>query len=124
MHRVGGDGVEPPTFCLSKFPKDLGFPAQQIYFMPRPATFPTLCDKCKTVCISFLKQHGYLQPNQHKAGVITWSNQSEKTGSISISVYIELENSYLQLDYLSNAKPISYKVELVPILSNLGKGLV
>lgn len=92
--------------------------------MPKPANYPTLYDQCKKVSITFLKQHGYLQQNKHKAGVVTWSNRYEKTGSISISTYNKAGCNYLQLDYKVNGEAISYRVDLVSIPSNLGRGFV
>ncbi|MEI6489713.1 MAG: hypothetical protein WCP52_12165 [Bacteroidota bacterium] len=92
--------------------------------MPKPQTFPTLFDQLKTVSISFLKKHGYLKPNQWQSGTITWSRNGNKTASISIWVNIQSENSYLQLDYKFNDTPINYRVQLVSIPSNFGKGVV
>lgn len=54
--------------------------------MPKPATYPTLYDDVKTVSVTFLKRHGYLEPNQINERVITWSRHGIKTGSISIKV--------------------------------------
>lgn len=92
--------------------------------MPKFSSFPTLYDDCKTVTITFLKQHGYLQPDRWRSGTITWSRNGNKTGSISITTFTYAENPYLELDYKCNDKPINYKVPLVIKPSNLGKGLV
>jgi len=51
--------------------------------MPKPHTFQTLYDEVKTVSIFFLAKHGYLKPNQWKAGSVNWSRNGEKTSSIS-----------------------------------------
>lgn len=92
--------------------------------MPKPHTFPTLFDEVKTVSISFLGKHGYLKLNQWQSGTITWRRNGEKTGSISISVNIQPESPYLELDYKSNDTPINYKLRLVSIPSNIGKGVI
>lgn len=92
--------------------------------MPKPHTFPTLYDEVKTVSISFLTKHGYLKPNQWKSGAITWSRNGNKTGSISIRINTQSECPYLELDYKCNEAPINYKVQLISIPSNLGKGVV
>ena len=92
--------------------------------MPKPHTFPTLYDEVKTVSISFLSKHGYLKPNQWQSGIVTWSRNGNKTGSISIRVNTHPERPYLELDYKSNDTPINYQVALVSILSNIGKGIV
>ncbi|MEJ7739608.1 MAG: hypothetical protein WKF97_19460 [Chitinophagaceae bacterium] len=92
--------------------------------MPKPHTFPTLYDECKTISIGFLKKHGYLQLDHWKSGTITWSVNGNKTGSISIAAYINAADPYLELDYTSNNKPIKYRVPLVNMPSNIGKGIV
>lgn len=92
--------------------------------MPKPATIPTLYDEVKTVSISFLSKHDYLIMNQWKTGVITWSRNGNKTGSITIAVNVQPENSYLELKYTSYEIPIEYRVKLVSAPSNLGKGVV
>ena len=86
--------------------------------------FPTLFEDCKAINISDLRRCGYLQPNQFKSGVITWSRGERKTGSISISVSTNHEASFIELSYQCNQQPIRYQVELEPIPSNLGKGVV
>jgi hypothetical protein len=97
--------------------------------MPNHHTFPDLYDECKTVDISFLNKHGYLKPDQWKTGSITWSrgegHYKRITGSISIEVNTtDTQNSYLELNYKTNDKPISYRVRLVSVPSNIGKGVV
>lgn len=92
--------------------------------MPKPHTYPTLFDDLKTISISFLTMHGYLKPNQWRSGTVTWSRNGNKTGSISIGVYTQTENSYLELDYKCSETPINYRVQLVSDPSNLGKGVV
>jgi hypothetical protein len=92
--------------------------------MPKPHTFPTLYDEVKTVSISFLTKHGYLKPNQLKVGSVHWSRNGENIGSISIRVCTHSENLFLEFDYKCNQVPIKYKVQLISVPSNLGKGVV
>ena len=92
--------------------------------MPKPHTFPTLYDEVKTVSITFLTKHGYLKPNQLKVGSVHWSRNGENIGSISIRVCTHSENLFLEFDYKCNQVPIKYKVQLVSVPSNLGKGVV
>jgi len=92
--------------------------------MPKPHTFPTLYDEVKTVSIFFLAKHGYLKPNQWKAGSVNWSRNGENLGSISIRVCTYSEKPYIEFDYQCNQQPIKYRVQLVSALSNLGKGFV
>ena len=90
--------------------------------MSRIPTFPTLYDDCKKISITNLKEWGYLEPNQYQSGIINWSVGDHKTGSIRIVVNTVHEDPYLELDYLADDKPINYRVNLVSIPSNLGRG--
>jgi hypothetical protein len=92
--------------------------------MAKFPTYPTLYDDLKTVSISFLKKHGYLKPNQRQSGIISWCRNGNKIGSISIEVNTEIEQLYIELDYKYNKAPINYRVQLVSVPSNLGKGVV
>ncbi len=92
--------------------------------MPKPHTFPTLFDEVKTIDISFLKKNGYLKQNQTRCGTLSWNINGEKTGSISITVFNLDEETYLQLDYNCDGISINYKVEIVSIPSNFGKGQI
>ncbi len=92
--------------------------------MPKIYTSPTLYDEAMQIYISKLKEWGYLVPGQQKSGTITWSRNGHKRGWISINVNMEKFTPYLQLDYNYGKEPRSYKVPLVCIPSNLGKGKV
>ena len=92
--------------------------------MPKPYTFPTLFDEVKTVSISFLTKYNYLKANQRQSGTITWSRNGNKTDSISVRVNTQSEQPYIELDYRCNEAPVKYRVQLVSVPSNLGKGLV
>lgn len=90
--------------------------------MPKFPTFPTLYDECKTISITDLKRWEYLKPNQWKSGILTWSRNGNKTGSISIAVHTYSETPVVELEYNYNDEPRKYKIDLVSIPSNLGKG--
>jgi len=92
--------------------------------MPKPHTFPTLYDEALQISISKLKEWEYLNPEQIKSGTITWSRNGNQTGSISIKVNTHSEQPYIELDYKYRDEPRNYKVRLVSIPSNLGKGLI
>lgn len=96
--------------------------------MPKFPTFPTLYDECKSLEVSFLKKHGYLKPDGWKSGTVTWSrgegSAKQVTGSIGIRVSLSDRESYLELDYQSDGKPVKYKVPLVAKPANIGKGQV
>lgn len=92
--------------------------------MPKPYTFPTLFDEVKTVSISFLTKYNYLNANQRQSGTITWSRNGNKTDCISVRVNTQSEQPYIELEYRCNEAPVKYRVQLVSVPSNLGKGVV
>ena len=104
------------------FPKDLGFRKSDI--MLRISTIPTLYDEAKQIHLSELKAWKYLEPNQCKSGTITWSNSFRQTGKINITVNTKANTPYVELNYNYGDEPKNYRVSLVSIPSNLGKGKV
>ena len=92
--------------------------------MPKPFTLPTLFDEVKTLNLSFLKKHGYLKPNQWQTGVINWTRRGEIISSISVGVGTprKPQSPYLEFDYKYKGEKINYRVQLVKVQSNLGKG--
>ena len=92
--------------------------------MPKPHTFPTLYNEALQISISKLKEWEYLNPEQIKSGTLTWSRNGNKTGGISIRVNTHSEQPYIELDYKYMDEPRNYKVSLVSMPSNLGKGLI
>lgn len=92
--------------------------------MQKPHTFPTLYNEALQISISKLKEWEYLNPEQIKSGTLTWSRNGNKTGSISIRVNTQSEQPYIELDYKYKDEPRNYKVSLVSMPSNLGKGLI
>ncbi len=90
--------------------------------MPKPHTFPTLYNEVLQVSITKLKEWEYLNPEQIKSGTLTWSRNENKIGSISIRVNTRIEKPYIELNYKYSDEPRNYKVRLVSIPSNLGKG--
>ncbi len=92
--------------------------------MPKPYTFPTLYNEALQIDISKLKGWGYLDPEQIKSGTLNWSRNGNPIGSISIQVNTHSEQPYIELDYKYRDEPRNYKVRLVSIPSNLGKGLI
>lgn len=92
--------------------------------MPKYSTFPTLYDNVLTISTSFLKTHKYLESEAIKRGTLTWSRNGREIANISIQVNNQSTPHYLELDYQYNKIPINYRVLLVSIPSNLGKGIV
>lgn len=92
--------------------------------MPKHHTFPTLYDEVLQISITKLKEWEYLNPEQVKIGTITWSRNGNTTGSISIRVNTISEKPFIELDYKYRDEPRNYKIPLVSVPSNLGKGLI
>lgn len=90
--------------------------------MARIPTFPLCLDDVKQVSITSLRQWGYLKSRFGESGVISWSRGDQQTGSIS--VYVSIPDEYMKFDYSFNGKPLSYRVQLQSLPSNLGKGCV
>src|SRR5690606_41561878 len=92
--------------------------------MPKPHTFPTLYNEALQISISKIKEWEYLNPEQIKSGTLTWSRNGSQTGTISIKVNTHSEHPYIELDYKYRDEPRNYKISLVSLPSNLGKGLI
>lgn len=92
--------------------------------MPKFPTFPTLYDDVLQMNITKLKNWGYLKPNQIKGGQLDWSRHGEVFASISIRANTTQQQPYIELDYNFNDDPRNYKIQLVSMPSNLGKGKI
>lgn len=92
--------------------------------MAKFPTFPNIIDNCYTITITKLKEWDYILQNIIKSGVITWSKHDIKQASISITVKNNIDFAYMELQYSYNDKPIRYKVKIISIPSNIGKGLI
>jgi hypothetical protein len=90
--------------------------------MPKPSTYPTLFNEALQLNISKLKGWDYLE--QSKRGVINWSSNGSPIGSISIRSRITDDQKNIELDYKFRDEPRKYKIQLVSVPSNLGKGSV
>ena len=92
--------------------------------MGRYSLSPNLYDEVNTINISDLKKWGYLKPYQLKTGVISWKRWGRTIGSISILVDTRSDAGYMELSYNYRDEPISYRIKLVTVPSNLGRGEV
>src|SRR5262245_41225875 len=90
--------------------------------MAKFPTFPLLLDEVKRFSLADLKQRKLLD----KGGitVITWTRGDTVSGSICVIVNIKCESPYIKLLYSFNEKPVDYRVPLIKVPSNLGKGFV
>ncbi|SDS49771.1 hypothetical protein SAMN04515667_2309 [Formosa sp. Hel1_31_208] len=92
--------------------------------MPKPYTFPIIYDEVLQISITKLKEWGYLNSQRFRSNIITWSTNGEKTSSILIKLITRGEQSYIELDYKFGNEARKYKVGLVSVPSNLGKGVI
>lgn len=85
----------------------------------------TEADDLKKVSVFFLKKEGYFIPGQH-AGNITWSRNSEATGSISVRSLVSENEEYIRFLYTQtnrdtgDAHDFGYKVQLATTPCNYG----
>jgi len=92
--------------------------------MPKFPTFPYIFDEEKCISISDLKKLKYFKINNLVSGTINWTNRGMKTGSIGISVLMTDETNVVRFEYKCNGNNYDYKVRLISLPSNLGKGKV
>ncbi len=86
--------------------------------MPKFPTFPDCFDEVKHVSITHLKRLGFLRHNATVRGSYSWTRRGKPSGSIGITV--SLPERYAELDYLSNGKPVNYRVQLERIPAHFG----
>jgi hypothetical protein len=92
--------------------------------MAKFSTFPTLYDNVLQLQMSKLVSFGYLQPDQRIDTNLVWSSGGEKRGEISMMVDTRSETPFIELDYKFQDQPRKYRINIVSINSNLGKGLI
>jgi len=93
--------------------------------MPRYSNIPTLIDELRSFTLSDLKKLGYLKKDTFVSGTMNWINRyDEITSSISLAVNNSEYNNYLELSYTCNDEVLKYKVNIIKLPSNLGKGKV
>lgn len=87
--------------------------------MPRYSSYPFLFDETQCITITDLKKWNYLELGESNSGVVTWSVNGEKTGSISVFVN---HKNVLTVDYKCNGTSYKYSILITSITSNLGVG--
>jgi hypothetical protein len=92
--------------------------------MAKPHTHPTLYDNALQMSIKKLNEWGYLKSGQEFKTQLDWSRNGNPIGSISIKINTMSKNPYIELDYKFRDDPRNYKVDLVSVKSNLGKGVI
>jgi len=92
--------------------------------MPKPSTYPTTYEDCKSIEIKILKKSRLLLPNQLIKSTVRWHINEETTGRMLVIVNTLTDKPYLELIYTLNEENIQYKVQLVSERSNLGIGII
>lgn len=92
--------------------------------MPKLPTLNPLFDSALQINIQTLKKSGYLEKDQHKGGLLSWSTGGNVTGEITFRVNTYFEPYQMTLEYNFRNEPRCYPVSIVKQPSNLGKGEV
>jgi hypothetical protein len=92
--------------------------------MPKQFTFPYLYDSVVTFKVSDLIRFGFLKKGEHFKATSNWSRNGERTASVSYIINTSISQPYIEFNYNSNGNPINYRVSLITMPSNLGKGEV
>ena len=91
--------------------------------MPRISFFPTLYSDLLQLSMTDLKRYDLLETNHNISSTITWSRNGNKRGAISIEVDT-INDKCITFDYQYKDEPQRYKIEIVHVPSNLGKGMI
>tara|TARA_R110000796_G_scaffold22657_1_gene65460 strand:+ start:134 stop:679 length:546 start_codon:yes stop_codon:yes gene_type:complete len=92
--------------------------------MPKPYTMPTLYDDLIQLNISNFKEYLKSDSSQNCNGSINWSRNGIQFSSISYKLHRRVYETHIILEYDYNNKPMSYKIDIVFMPSNLGKGFI
>lgn len=90
--------------------------------MPKYPTYPYIFDSALQLKISNFKQDFKDKFKGFKT--VTWRTNGKETGKIQIFLNFKSEQPFLILDYSYRGEPRKYKINLVSMPSNLGKGEV
>lgn len=92
--------------------------------MGKNPTYPTLFDETITIRISKLKEWNYLKQGLEIKTSLIWSRNGTNTNSVFLRLNTESETPFIELSYVLRGKVRKYKVSLITVPSNLGKGLL
>ncbi|MBC3795175.1 hypothetical protein FH603_5710 [Spirosoma sp. LMG 31447] len=92
--------------------------------MGRIPTFRSNFNDLRKLTLANLKQLGYVVSRSRCSGSVRWTRNGETIGTISVTVDLLWDNC-VELEYTYNSEEqMKYKIELVQLPSNLGKGNV
>lgn len=94
--------------------------------MSKHPTFPFILDRAQTLSIGRLNAWGVLTPGQSRSGVIYWGEADDRQASVGYfaSVSREAGQAYIHFRYAYDGEQIQWRVPLVCVPANIGKGLV
>ena len=90
--------------------------------MVKHRTWPTLFDECKRIELSYLWKRYAMWMPQHRKMSLAWTCCGRPAGNIDL--IIDTREMYIELDYRFGDEPRHYRVQLVSVPSNLGKGRI
>jgi len=94
--------------------------------MAKSPTFPLILDRCYTVSIGDLKRWGCLNRGQWRNGSVYWEQGGRRVASIGYMAFISSEprEAYIQFNYNYDGQPVQWRVPMLSVPANIGKGLV
>lgn len=94
--------------------------------MPKHPTYPLILDRCYTVSIGNFRRWGALSPGRYQSGSIHWGEEGERQASVGYCAFIDLApgKAYIQFNYNYDGEPMQWRVPLLSMPANIGKGLV
>jgi hypothetical protein len=90
--------------------------------MAKLRTYPTLYDDANKIYLCNLRKGKYLESNKYC--ILSWRSGNIETSSILLYTNVCSANPYIELSYCIEKERINYRVPLVCVPSNLGKGVV
>lgn len=95
--------------------------------MGRDRTGAIFTSEARRLDLSFLLKKGFIKKNTRLQGVINWTIRDEPTGSMSILTNHTADEKWIRLSYTATdfkgvQTSFDYKIDLVEVDSNLGKG--
>lgn len=94
--------------------------------MPKHPTYPLILDRCYTVSIGNFRRWGALSPGRYASGSIYWGEEGERRASVGYCAVIGREpgQAYIQFNYNYDGEPMQWRVSLLSLPANIGKGIV
>ncbi len=93
--------------------------------MGRIGTYQTTVEDCLKFSLkSLFEDNFYFNSYGTRSGTTSWSRNGEVHSKIDFQVFYSEYQTHIIFAYTANGTPIKYKVDLINLPSNLGKGKV